>query len=163
MFPNQNRAVRPDYLYRKGVGTVVINQNREILVGKRRNNHSYIWQMPQGGIEEGETEEQTVFRELMEEMNVSKASILAKSVGYYYYNIPYHLQRKFWSGKYIGQRQRWFLLQYLGDGSEIMVNTAQPEFSHFKWMTPDEVLLYVVPFKHEMYAKILAEFSAYLK
>lgn len=152
----------PDYLYRQGIGVVLINRKKEILVGKRKNNHSYTWQMPQGGMELGETEEEAAVRELTEEMSIVKVTILAKSAEYYYYNFPYKLQKKFWLGKYLGQRQRWFLMQHLGEDNDANVATPEAEFSQFKWMPPSDVVRYVVPFKRMMYQGILAEFAELL-
>lgn len=152
----------PDYLYRQGVGIVLINDAKRILVGKRKNNHSYIWQMPQGGIEAGETEEEAALRELMEETSIANVEVLAKSKDYYYYNFPYHLQKKFWLGKFLGQRQRWFLLQHLGKDDEVNVDTPEAEFSQFQWMTAEEVTKYVVSFKQSMYKNILHEFAEFL-
>ncbi len=158
---DQNR----DYLYRSGVGVVLVNPKKEIFVGKRIDNHSDAWQMPQGGIDSNEDEDKAVFRELQEETGVKKkyAKIIAKSEGYFYYNLPYKLQKKFWGGKYLGQRQRWYLMDFLGSDSNININTEDPEFSDWKWFTPDDVLDRIVPFKRDLYQEVLDEFSKYLQ
>ncbi len=103
----EKNLIRPDYLYRKGVGAVIINNHNEIFVGKRIDNNSDAWQMPQGGIDNNENEDLAVFREINEETSISpdKLEIISKSNNYFYYNLPYNLQKKFWGGKYLGQKQ----------------------------------------------------------
>jgi len=96
-----------DYLYRSGVGIVLINKKKEIFVGKRIDNHSDAWQMPQGGLDAGETEDEAMIRELKEETGIDyfNVKIIKKSEAHLYYNLPYKLQKKFWGGKYLGQKQ----------------------------------------------------------
>tara|TARA_A100001015_G_C15016982_1_gene726013 strand:+ start:212 stop:718 length:507 start_codon:yes stop_codon:yes gene_type:complete len=157
---SQNR----DYLYRSGVGVVLVNEEKKIFVGKRIDNHSDAWQMPQGGIDNNEDEDVAVFRELQEETGVKKknAKIITKSKGYFYYNLPYKLQKKFWGGKYLGQKQRWYLIKFLGQDCDIDVNTADPEFSNWQWFSADDVLSHIVPFKKELYQEVLTEFREHL-
>lgn len=156
----QNR----DYLYRSGVGVVLVNDQKKIFVGKRIDNHSDAWQMPQGGIDNNEDEDVAVFRELQEETGVKKQNtkVIAKSKGYHYYNLPYKLQKKFWGGKYLGQKQRWYLIEFTGEDKDININTHDPEFSQWQWFTSNEVLDHIVPFKKELYQKILNEFGGRL-
>lgn len=152
-----------DYLYRSGVGIVLINHEKKIFVGKRVDNNSDAWQMPQGGLDAGETEDEAVIRELHEETGIHADSvrIVKKSSGYHYYNLPYKLQKKFWGGKYLGQKQRWYLLEFIGDEAVININTEHPEFSHWKWVSKEEIVRAIVPFKRPLYEKILTEFSEF--
>jgi len=160
----EKNLIRPDYLYRKGVGAVIINNHNEIFVGKRIDNNSDAWQMPQGGIDNNENEDLAVFREINEETSISpdKLEIISKSNNYFYYNLPYNLQKKFWGGKYLGQKQRWYLLKFTGQNQDINVATDDPEFSDWKWVSRDNIIDSIVEFKREMYQQIFNEFSIYL-
>lgn len=164
MLENSRNAENRDYLYRSGVGIVLINQKKEIFVGKRIDNKSNAWQMPQGGIDAGEDEDFAIIRELFEETGIanSKIKILAKSGGHFYYNLPYKLQKKFWGGKYLGQKQRWYLAKFLGDESDVNIKTEIPEFSDWKWISSEEILTAIVKFKRDLYADVLKEFSQFL-
>ena len=151
---------KPDYLYRSGIGIVLVNKNREIFVGKRIDNNSNAWQMPQGGIDVGESEDEAMIRELREETGIIESNIklLQESHSYFYYNLPYKLQKKFWGGKYLGQRQRWYLLEFTGDENAINVRTEHPEFSDWKWVSKEEVTRNVVSFKRQLYKDVIEEF-----
>lgn len=155
---------KPDYLYRSGVGIMLINGEKRIFVGKRIDNNSDAWQMPQGGIDAGEEEDSAVIRELKEETGISENSIkiLQKSHDYYYYNLPYKLQKKFWGGKYLGQRQRWYLAEFVGDENAINVSTEDPEFSEWKWIAQDEITSAIVSFKRDLYRSVISEFQKFL-
>jgi putative (di)nucleoside polyphosphate hydrolase len=152
---------KPDYLYRSGVGIVLINSERRIFVGKRIDNNSDAWQMPQGGIDEEEDEDFAMFRELKEETGVCKehVEIIAKSQNYFYYNLPYKLQKKFWGGKYLGQKQRWYLARFLSDDSKVDVATEEPEFCEWKWVDKNDVVSKIVSFKRELYEEVINEFK----
>ncbi len=156
---------RPDYLYRSGVGITLINQKKEIFVGKRIDNNSDAWQMPQGGIDAGESEDEAMFRELKEETGIPNfgVKVLQKSQKYHYYNLPYNLQKKFWGGKYLGQKQRWYLAEFIGDENLIDIHSEDPEFSHWKWISRDTILRSIVAFKRDLYEEILTEFSRFFK
>jgi putative (di)nucleoside polyphosphate hydrolase len=155
---------KPDYLYRSGVGIMLLNKEKKIFVGKRIDNHSDAWQMPQGGIDAGENEDKAMLRELKEETGITGSDIklIKKSYGYHYYNLPYKLQKKFWGGKYLGQRQRWYLLEFIGDESVINVKTEDPEFSEWKWISKEEITGAIVAFKRGLYEEIIEEFSDFL-
>lgn len=154
----------PDYLYRKGVGMVVVNKDKRIFVGKRVRNKSNVWQMPQGGVDIGETEEGAVMRELREETGIAQVKLIQKSKDYYYYHFPANLRKKFWNGKFLGQKQRWFLLQFSGDIREdVSLKGGQPEFSRFRWVTPEFLVENVVNFKQDMYKEIMKEFTDHLR
>lgn len=150
---------KPDHLYRSGVGIMLVNRKKEIFVGKRIDNHSDAWQMPQGGIDVGEEEDLAVFRELKEETGIDEIYVrfLKKSRNYFYYNLPYNLQKKFWGGKFLGQKQRWYLLEFIGDDSKIDVKTADPEFSQWKWVERQKIISNIVAFKRKMYEDVLNE------
>jgi putative (di)nucleoside polyphosphate hydrolase len=154
-------ADKPDHLYRCGVGIVVLNQNKKIFVGKRIDNNTDAWQMPQGGIDAGEDEDKAMYRELKEETSISNIKIIRKSQEYFYYNLPYNLQKKFWGGKYLGQKQRWYLVEYLGNDGDININTEHPEFSEWKWVNKDEINKIIVSFKKELYRDIIKEFESH--
>lgn len=152
-------AEKPDHLYRNGVGIVVLNKDKKIFVGKRIDNNTNAWQMPQGGIDAGEDEDKAMYRELREETGIENIRLIAKSSGYFYYNLPYNLQKKFWGGKYLGQKQRWYLVEYLEADEAINIHTEQPEFSEWKWVTKDELGKIIVSFKRELYREIIREFE----
>ena len=155
---------KPDHLYRKGVGIMLVNEQKKIFVGKRIDNHSNAWQMPRGGIDEGENEDLAVFRELQEETGIVEQNIkiLSKSSDYFYYNLPYNLQKKFWGGRYIGQKQRWYFAQFYGDDNQINLVTHKPEFSSWQWVDKEELIDLIVNFKRELYQQILLEFQDFL-
>jgi putative (di)nucleoside polyphosphate hydrolase len=157
-----SEKTKPDHLYRSGVGIVVINNDKKIFVGKRIDNHSDAWQMPQGGLEAGEDEDIAMLRELAEETGIKDVKLLAKSSGYFYYNLPYKLQKKFWGGKFLGQKQRWYLVKFTGEEKSINIATEDQEFSEWKWIEPKEVLSLIVPFKRELYEDVINEFKEYL-
>jgi len=153
-----------DYLYRSGVGIMLINQNKQIFVGKRIDNHSDAWQMPQGGIDVGEEEDLAMFRELSEETGISNSNIklIKKSPYYFYYNLPYKLQKKFWGGKYLGQKQRWYLAEFIGNEKDINIQTEDPEFSEWKWIKSDDIISAIVGFKRQLYREVIKEFREFL-
>ena len=159
-----NPPEKPDYLYRSGVGIMLLNKDKKIFVGKRIDNNSDAWQMPQGGLDAGESEDKTMFRELREETGISNASVklIKKSQIHYYYNLPYKLQKKFWGGKYLGQKQRWYLIELLDDDSVINVRTEDPEFSEWKWIGKDDIVSSIVSFKRDLYQDVIKEFYEFL-
>lgn len=155
---------KTDHLYRNGVGIMLINSEKKIFVGKRIDNNSDAWQMPQGGIDANESEDDAMIRELREETGISssKVKLLAKSQGYYYYNLPYKLQKKFWGGKYLGQRQRWYLAEFLGTDEEVNIVTEHPEFSQWKWVSTIDIVNCIVSFKRPLYEDVIKEFAGFL-
>jgi len=158
-----NSEARPNHLYRSGVGIMIINSEKKIFVGKRIDNNSDAWQMPQGGIDANENEDDAMLRELREETGILSeyVKIIAKSSDYLYYNLPYKLQKKFWGGKYLGQRQRWYLVEFIGDDSVVNINSEDPEFSEWKWVSQQEIVSKIVTFKKQLYEDVLAEFSSF--
>jgi putative (di)nucleoside polyphosphate hydrolase len=148
-------------IYRKNVGFILQNNNKEILVGKRYGSAASSWQMPQGGILENEIEEDALSREVYEEIGlaVNSYKIIQKSEGYYYYTIPEHMRKSIWQNLYIGQKQRWFLANFTGEDSDININGAFPEFEEWKWCKPSEVLLQAISFKQNVYHAIFSDFK----
>lgn len=153
---------RDQLLYRKCVGIMVINNDNHILVGKRIDSKYDAWQMPQGGIDEGETAKDAAFRELKEEIGTNNVEIIAESEHWHNYDIPDDLIPKFWNGKYRGQTQKWYLVKFLGEDSEINIETEEPEFCEWKWAEPLTLPIIIVPFKREIYKTIVNEFTQYL-
>ena len=147
--------------YRKGVGMMVFNDKKKIFVGKRIDNQT-AWQMPQGGVDENEDYETAAKRELFEETGIQSIRIIKKSKGIYTYNLPEYLLGKIWKGKYIGQKQNWFLMKFLGPDSEINLNQKYPEFNQWKWVDIDDLPKLIVPFKKKLYLSVIQEFSNFI-
>jgi len=145
--------------YRKCVGIMLLNANNHVFVAKRIDMRSEAWQMPQGGIDEGEDTRTAAMRELEEEIGTNNATIIAESDGWLSYDLPDELIGKVWKGKYRGQTQKWFLMRYEGDDSDINIETEHPEFSQWKWTKPHTLPDNIVPFKRQLYRQILDEFS----
>lgn len=148
--------------YRAGVGAMILNQEKHVFVGQRIDNRSEAWQMPQGGIDDNETERQALMRELYEEVGTNNFKILSSSKKKYRYDIPEALIGKFWQGKYRGQEQRWFLLKFLGEDSEINIHVKNAEFKAWKWVSISELTGIIVPFKKPLYMSIIKEFKSFL-
>ena len=150
--------------YRPNVGMMIINQKKEIFVGKRIDHPSNFWQMPQGGIDAQEVPSIAALREMEEEVGIkkNKVDLLTESKDWYYYSIPSDLAKTLWKGKYKGQRQKWFLYKFKGTDKDINIHTEHPEFSNYKWVTKDFLVPNIVPFKKKIYEKLLLEFKDYL-
>ena len=150
--------------YRPNVGMMIINQKKEIFVGKRIDHPSNFWQMPQGGIDAQEIPSIAALREMDEEVGIkkNKVDLLTESKDWYYYSIPSDLAKTLWKGKYKGQRQKWFLYKFKGTEKDIDIHTEHPEFSDYKWVTKDFLVPNIVPFKKKIYEKLLVEFKDYL-
>jgi putative (di)nucleoside polyphosphate hydrolase len=152
--------------YRAGVGIMLINKQGLVFLAKRKDFKEHIfspWQMPQGGIDEGETPEITAFRELKEEIGTNNAKIMEISQHWHYYDFPPHVQIKVWNGRYLGQKHKWFLMLFLGEDAEIDLETHHPEFCEWKWVPLDEVMHLVMSFKKDVYQKVIEEFSGFIK
>ena len=150
--------------YRPNVGMMIINQKKEIFVGKRIDHPSEFWQMPQGGIDTQEIPSIAALREMEEEVGIkeNKVEMLTESQDWYYYSIPKDLAKTLWKGKYKGQRQKWFLYKFKGTDKDLNIHTEHPEFSDYKWVNKDFLVPNIVPFKKEIYKKLLVEFKDYL-
>lgn len=148
--------------YRSGVGMMLVNKDNKVFVGKRIDTRSEAWQMPQGGVDEGEDESVAALRELEEEIGTSKAEIIAASKDYYYYDLPEALVPDIWGGKYRGQKQKWFFMRFLGADSDINIATAHAEFCKWKWVTMQSLPDIIIPFKKDIYSAIVDEFKPLL-
>jgi len=139
---------------RNGVGIVVLNKKNKVFVAKRIDNPKNFWQMPQGGVDEGEDFLSAAYRELEEETSIKKVELIKEIDETTTYELPSHLLGIIWKGKFKGQKQKWFLMRYLGNDNEININTNKPEFLEWKWIDLDMITDVVVDFKLEVY-KIL--------
>lgn len=148
--------------YRPCVGMMLLNRDGKVFVAKRIDMVAEAWQMPQGGVDAGETLQTAAMRELQEEIGTNKAEIIAESAEWLNYDLPEHLIGKLWGGKYRGQTQKWFLMRFTGDDSDINIETKHPEFSEWKWANPASLPELIVPFKKQLYVDVLEAFSPYL-
>ena len=147
--------------WRLSVGIVLLNNSNKVFIGERIDNQGS-WQMPQGGVNISKNEklEDAAKRELYEETGVKKAEIFLTSNDWNYYYLPGFLSKKLWGGKFIGQKQKWFLFAFKGNDSDINLDVSKkPEFSNWKWVFPHEVMDHIVNFKKEVYEKVLKEFK----
>ena len=149
--------------YRQGVGIMLINKQREVFVGRRIDTKIDAWQMPQGGIDDNESPSQAVMRELLEEVGSNHAEIIAESKRWFQYNLPDYLIPKLWNGKYRGQKQKWFILKYLGHDDDFKLDNAQQEFTQWRWAKIEELATIIVPFKRKLYEVVIEEFADVLK
>jgi putative (di)nucleoside polyphosphate hydrolase len=149
-------------LYRLSVGVMLLNAAGKVFVARRIDMPTMpAWQMPQGGIDPGETPLQAARRELKEETGTDKAELLGESRGWLQYDLPADLARGVWGGRYRGQRQKWFAMRFTGTDADIDLATGHPEFDAWKWIRPERLPEVIVPFKRQLYIDILAEFRVY--
>ena len=142
---------------RIGVGIILLNNENKVFVGKRIDNPSNFWQMPQGGVDQNEQMLEAAKRELEEETGITKI-ILIKELNYWLeYELPKNLIDKIWKGKYKGQKQKWFIMKFTGNRKDINIKTKHPEFLDWKWIEPSKLPDIVVDFKVNVYKKILKE------
>ena len=146
-----NKKILP---LRIGVGAVLLNKNNQVFVGKRRDNPVNKWQMPQGGVDNNEKLIDALKRELYEETSVKSYEIIHELDRWLTYELPENLLGKIWRGKYRGQKQRWFLMRYLGNEKEINLKTNNPEFLEWKWINIDMITEVVVDFKLNVYRQL---------
>jgi len=139
---------------RSGVGIVVLNKANKVFVAKRIDNAKNFWQMPQGGVDEGEDYLTAAYRELEEETSIKNVKLISELDGLITYNLPEHLLGIIWKGKYKGQSQKWFLMRYLGEDNQINIKTKKPEFLDWKWVDLKEITNLVVDFKLHVYQEV---------
>ena len=150
--------------YRPAVGIMLVNPAGLAFIGRRIDMPAGLaaWQMPQGGIDPGETPRQAAFRELKEEVGTDKAEILAETRGWLHYDLPSDIASRMWSGRWRGQRQKWFLMRFTGTDADINPATEHPEFDAWEWVEPERLPELIVPFKRQLYCDLLAEFRPHL-
>ena len=139
---------------RIGVGVVLLNNENKVFVAKRVDNPKNFWQMPQGGVDSNEKFLTAAFRELYEETSIKNVKLIQEIEGTYTYELPKNLLGIIWKGKYRGQKQKWFLMKYLGDDNEINLKTNNPEFLEWKWVDLDQITEIVVDFKLHVYKEL---------
>ena len=157
--------IDPDSLpYRPCVGVVLINAQGEIFAGQRIDSPVAAWQMPQGGIDDGEKPRAAALRELWEETGVTAdlVEFVAKTDDWVTYDLPPELLGKVWGGKYRGQRQKWFLFRFLGTDDQVRIDSDHPEFSTWRWIGAAEMVASIVPFKRQVYETVVAAFRPHL-
>ena len=147
---------------RIGVGVVVLNNKNQVFVGKRKDNPVDKWQMPQGGVNEKESFLSAMKRELEEETNIKSIEILKVLNGWFEYELPENLLGIIWKGKFRGQKQKWFIVKFIGEEKEINLKTKHPEFIEWKWVEMNELPEIIVDFKKKVYKKILIELKKFI-
>ena len=151
-----------DLPYRPCVGVMLIDARGMVFAGQRIDSPTPAWQMPQGGIDDGEDPRDTAYRELAEETGIAAdlVSIIAQSKDEHYYDLPDELIGEIWGGKYRGQRQTWFLMRFHGADSDVDIATKHQEFRSWRWAELDELEMLIVPFKRQLYRAVVEEFRS---
>lgn len=149
--------------YRPCVGIFLLNNDGLVFAGRRIDSRAEAWQMPQGGIDAGESPLQACMREMREEIGTNTAELINQHDDWLYYDIPLPLADRLWQGRYKGQKQKWMALRFTGDDSDINIATEEPEFCEWKWLSPHDLVDLAVPFKRDVYQNLLAAFAPYLK
>ncbi len=144
---------------RIGVGIIVLNKFNQVFVGKRKDNSGDKWQMPQGGVDQGEDYITAMKRELLEETSIKNIKIIKEIKKIYEYQLPENLIGIIWKGKFKGQKQKWFIVKFLGEESEINLNTKHPEFIQWKWIEPKRLPDVIVNFKKNLYLDLVKEIN----
>ena len=147
---------------RIGVGAIVLNSENKIFVGKRADNPVDKWQMPQGGVDKGENFISAMRRELKEETSIQNIKILKQIDQWFEYELPKNLLGIIWKGKFRGQKQKWFVVRFVGNESEINLKTKHPEFIEWKWIKLDDLTKVIVDFKKDVYKKLVVELKKFI-
>ena len=142
---------------RNGVGVIILNSKNKVFVARRIDNPKNYWQMPQGGVENGEDYYKAALRELKEETNIKSISLVKEIDGFISYNLPNNLLGIIWKGRYKGQKQKWFIMKFVGKDSEININTKKPEFLDWRWADLETITDTVVDFKLKVYEQLILE------
>ncbi|KPA20541.1 RNA pyrophosphohydrolase [Shimia sp. SK013] len=147
--------------YRRNVGVMLVNADGHVFVGQRLDSEVAAWQMPQGGIDKGETPRDAALRELEEETGVSPdlVTVEAESAGWVAYDLPHDIVPRIWKGRYRGQEQKWFLMRFHGSDEQVNIAVQHPEFSEWRWLAVGDLVANIVPFKRAVYEQVLAKFS----
>ncbi len=148
---------------RIGVGIILLNKKNEVFVGKRKDNPVDKWQMPQGGVDRNEDFDTAMRRELNEETSIKNILILKRLSGWFEYELPSNLLGIIWKGKFRGQKQKWFIVKFIGDEKEINLKTKKPEFIEWKWIAVEKLPEVIVDFKKNVYLKLLVEIKKFLR
>jgi putative (di)nucleoside polyphosphate hydrolase len=151
--------------YRPGAGIMLINREGKVFVAQRIDSTLEAWQMPQGGLDEGEDPQDGALRELEEETGITrdKVEIVARAPEPLTYDLPQDLVGTLWKGKWRGQEQHWFLARFLGSDEDVNIETSHPEFRAWRWSDPDDLPKMIVPFKRDLYEAVLAAFREHLR
>ncbi len=161
------RALTPEEIaalpYRPCVGVVLMDKRGRVFAGQRIDSEVPAWQMPQGGIDKGETAREAALRELGEETGVTPdlVEVAAETADWVTYDLPHDIVPRIWKGRFKGQKQRWLLLRFGGTDADIDIETETPEFSQWRWLTPETVLESIVPFKRDVYRAVFEEFASH--
>ena len=147
---------------RSGVGVIILNNQNKIFVGKRKDNPIDKWQMPQGGVDEGEDYLSAMKRELLEETSIKSIEVLLEIEEFFEYELPEKLLGKIWKGKFKGQKQKWFITRFIGNENEINLRTRNPEFIEWKWILPEKLPEVIVDFKKKMYLRLLTHIEKFI-
>ena len=147
---------------RLGVGIIILNKENKVFVGKRKDNPINKWQMPQGGVDRGENLVNAMKRELKEETSIRSIEILKELEGWTEYELPDYLLGKIWRGKYRGQKQKWFIVRFLGKDEEINLKTTHPEFIEWQWLDIENLPSVIVHFKKKVYEKLLPVIKSFI-
>ncbi len=146
---------------RNGVGIVVLNKENKVFVGKRRDNPVDRWQMPQGGVDKGESYLAAMRRELLEETSIKSIKILKEIDRFFEYELPSDLIGVIWKGRFRGQKQKWYITKFFGEEKEINLKTKHQEFVEWKWILPNELPNVIVDFKKKMYLDLLSDIKKF--
>ena len=150
--------------FRRGVGVVLLNSDNLIFAGRRLGMEVEAWQMPQGGIDGSELPQDAALRELNEEIGTNNAKILGATSDWLTYEFPAYVSKKVWQGRYMGQRQKWYAMKFLGCDEDIVLDrSSHPEFNDWKWVSPAEMLDLIVTFKKNLYIEVFNEFKEILE
>ncbi len=150
--------------YRPCVGVMLVNAEGRVFVGQRIDNPTDAWQMPQGGVDEGEDPRDAALRELWEETGVTSdlVQVQAETEGWVTYDLPHELVPRIWKGRFRGQKQKWYLMRFMGQDAQVDITSGHPEFSEWRWSPVDQLVAKIVPFKREVYTQVVAAFEGHL-